>query len=143
MKVTIDTNVVLSAITDRDARQRAQAETLFRAAAAGQMQILLPQCCLFEVLYVLDSHYGTDPRDIAEITTDLTAMPSLRVIHEVDLERWRSIWPGEISDPADAAVLCVALTETTEIATFDRRVVRNAARLGVQSWNWTRGGERR
>lgn len=58
MRVVIDTNVLISATTDRDSDQEARIRGLIRAAATGEVELLVPQCSLFEFVYALSSVYA-------------------------------------------------------------------------------------
>ncbi len=134
MTILIDTNVVISAVTDRNEQQREKAETLFRSAAAGSSELALPQFVLFESSFVLGNLYGVDESTIAEILRELTRMPGTTVIHELPIATWFEIWPNRIRDVADAALASIAMERAWEVATFDQQFARRLRALGVDVW---------
>lgn len=134
MTILIDTNVVISAVTDRNDRQRERAEALFRAAAAGASGLALPQFVLFESCYVLRNLYGVAESTASEMLRELIRMPETTVIHELPLETWFAIWPSRIRQLADAALASLALDRRWEVATFDQQFARRLRSLGVEVW---------
>jgi predicted nucleic acid-binding protein len=134
LRIVIGTNVLVSAVTDRDPRQRARAEALFRSAAEGETTLLIPQCVLFELLFVLRNLYGQDDRTIRGLLADLSSMPGVAIVEQLALREWLRLWPEEVGDAADAAVAAVALETKSRVATFDRRFMRRLSRLAVQMW---------
>lgn len=134
MRVVIDTNVFLSAVTDRNLRQREHAEALFRAAARGEIEIAIPQSILFEMTYVLSSVYGRDAATIRTMLRDLVALPGVEIIDQLSFASWMELWERHFPDPADAAVTVVALERGSKVATFDRRFARRLKAAGVSGW---------
>ena len=64
-RIVVDTNVLVSFLTDRDARQQARAARLFEAAAAGEVQLILHQLVATELIYVLRTVYAVDAALVA------------------------------------------------------------------------------
>jgi predicted nucleic acid-binding protein len=131
--VVVDTNVVLSFVTDRDLRQQRAAARLFEHAATGEHRIVLPQVVLIEIIYVLQNLYRTPPAQIAGLLEDLLAMPRLEADNEVAWHAVLEIWPGRVRDFADAVLMNVARTGDHAVATFDRKLGRALRRIGVAS----------
>jgi predicted nucleic acid-binding protein len=136
MRVVIDTNVLISATTDRDPGQAARIRELFRAAAAGEVELLIPQCSLFEFVYVLSSVYSLGAHRIQTLLGDLLAMPALQVLGDFDGATWLRLWSESIRDPNDAAVAVAALATNSSVATFDRKFARRLTLLSVPLWQW-------
>jgi predicted nucleic acid-binding protein len=132
--VVVDTNALISAVTDRDPRQRARAEALLRSAAAGEIRVVIPQCVLFELLFVLENVYQQTTATVHRIIVDLVAMPGVTIVDDIDLSLWLTLWPSQIGGPIDAVVGAVALKMKASVATFDARLARRLARLGVATW---------
>lgn len=135
MAVLVDTNVILSAVTDRNAFQRARAERLFRLAASGLEQIVIAQFVLFETHYVMRNLYGQSDADVATLLAELVALPGIVVQHAVPLERLFALWPSSIREIADAALAATAIELGCSIATFDSRFVRRLRALGIAVWS--------
>ncbi len=75
----IDANVVLRFLVDNDTPQGRAAQRLFQQIEQGDAQALLPECIVFEIVYVLEKYYAI-PRDrIAAILSTLLAAPNLTV----------------------------------------------------------------
>lgn len=135
MAVLVDTNVILSAVTDRNAFQRARAERLFRQAASGAEQIVIAQFVLFETHYVMRNLYKQSDADVAALLADLVALPGAVVQHVLPLGRLFELWPSSVREVADAALAATALDMGCSIATFDSRFVRRLRSLGIAVWS--------
>ena len=132
--VVLDTNVVLSFITDRDPGQQRAAARLFDAAAGGDLRLVLPQVVLIEIVYVLENLYRMPSAEVAAILDDLLAMP--RVVPENEVA-WRvvlKLWPSRVRGFADAVLVAVARAGGHALASFDRRLVRRVGRLGTEPY---------
>lgn len=132
--VILDTNVVLSFVTDRDARQQELAARLFERAAAGEIRLLLPQIVLVELVYVLRNVYQAEDDLIAGILEDLLALPHLAETNEVEWPAVLKVWPKRIADFADAVLTCVARSERSAVASFDKAFGRRLKELGVAAY---------
>ncbi|MGK2858512.1 MAG: PIN domain-containing protein [Thermoanaerobaculia bacterium] len=135
MVVLVDTNVILSAVTDRNAVQRAGAERLFRQAASGAEQIVIAQFVLFETHYVMRNLYKQSDADVAALLADLVALPGAVVQHALPLARLFELWPSSIREFADASLAAMALEMGCSIATFDSRFTRRLRSLGIAVWS--------
>lgn len=129
--VVVDTNVVLSFVTDRDPHQQRAAAWLFEHAASGEHRIVLPQVVLIEIVYVLQNLYRTPVAEIAGLLDDLLGMPHVVADNEVPWHAVLEIWPSRIRDFADAVLMTVARTGDHKVASFDRKLSRALRRLGV------------
>lgn len=134
MRVIIDTNVFLSAVTDRNPGQRERAEALFRAAAGGQAGIVIPQSIVFEIAYVLSSVYKRDAATIRVMLRDLAALPGVELVDELPFASWMELWERHFPDPTDAAVAAVAMDTGSIVATFDRKFARRLVEVRVETW---------
>lgn len=132
--VVVDTNVVLSLITDRDLRQQSAASRFFGKAAAGELQIVLPQVVLVEIVYVLANLYRRPGPEIAALLGDLLAMPHLAVEDRVPWDSALRIWPQRVRDFADGVLVAVAKAGNHAFASFDRKLTRRVRRLAVESY---------
>ncbi|MBN1904264.1 MAG: PIN domain-containing protein [Deltaproteobacteria bacterium] len=136
-KIIIDTNVLISFITDRDLEQQKMASVLFYGASQYKYLILCPQNVLTEFIFVMDKVYNSSLEKINEILNDFISMPGIEVIHDLDLQLVLSYWPKYFSDFGDAIVASVCKgIKGTSVATFDRKF-KNAlkkADIEIQSF---------
>jgi predicted nucleic acid-binding protein len=131
-QIVVDTNVLVSFLTDRDPVQQEQVAALFRGAAAGAHALILHQIALSEMVYVLLNLYGVSPVEVARILADLLAMPGIQPVHELSWPLLLGLWPATIPSFSDAALAAVAKQGVyDEVATFDRSLAKRLKRQGV------------
>jgi len=122
--IAADTNVVIRLLTADDPRQTEQARVLFDTET-----ILLPKSVLLEVAWVLRRLYHLRRAPIVQALDELVALPNVRcedapAIHQA-LE-----WMRDGMDVADAFHLASSRS-ASRFATFDRRLAKMAAKIGV------------
>lgn len=129
-KVLVDTNVVLSFVTDRNHHQQRLAADLFEKAVAGTVELVLHQIALTELVYVLRNLYGRTDSDVAALLRDLLSLPGVTPVDVLAWPRLLDLWPGKIKDFADAALVAVAIEARVDfVATFDRDLRRRLPRF--------------
>ena len=131
--VVVDTNVVLSFVTDRNPGQQRSAARLFEQAASAGIRIVLPQAVLVEIVYVLQNLYRTPAARVAALLGDLLAMPRVVAHDDVPWHRVLEIWPSRVRDFADAVLVTVARAGDHSVASFDRKLKRALRGLAVAS----------
>ena len=120
-KSIIDTNALISFVTDRNPAQQRKIANVLEGAARLNWIVLCPQNVVTEFVYVLDKVYGIAKKDINAMVTDFIAMPGVEITHEIDMAALLSLWPEEIVDYGDAIIVVVAKdTAGSELVTFDR-----------------------
>lgn len=122
--IVIDTNVLVSFLTDRDAGQQKRATTLLDRAVAGEVEVVLLQIVVTEMVYVLANLYRVASAEIAATLRDLLDLPGLRTVNELSWPAVLDLWPERIPAFADAALAATARRERLAVATFDQRLVR-------------------
>ena len=131
-RVVVDTNVLISFLTDRDSRQQARAARLFEAAAAGDVQLILHQLVATELIYVLRAVYAVDAGEVAATLHDLLALPGVTPTDELPWPAVFALWPRKVEGFVDAALVAVTRAgQHDALATFDGRFLRQLSRLGV------------
>lgn len=134
-RVVIDTNVLISFLTDRNAEQQLLADNLFHLAERGELEIILHQAIIGEMVYVLSNLYQLPPREVADLVRSLLTTPGVRSVHEVEWKRVLDVWPETFPHLADAILASWARGgKSREIATFDRRFSRTLGRLGYEPY---------
>lgn len=130
--IVLDTNVLLSFLTDRDAQQQEKAARLLDGAAAGELMLVLHQMVITELVYVLRNLYGAAATDIAATVEEILGMPGIAPIDEIVWSLVLDLWPAKIADFTDAALAAVAAHGRYDaVATFDRRFARRLVRQGA------------
>jgi predicted nucleic acid-binding protein len=131
-KIVLDTNVLISFLTDRNLAQQEKAAEIFSRAAALQTEILCQQEVISEFVYVMDSVYRVSKSEIRDMLLDFGEMPGVEIVSGLDLALVSKLWPTRISDYGDAviAVLCQK-TRDAAVATFDRKFSKELTALGL------------
>jgi predicted nucleic acid-binding protein len=131
-RIVLDTNVLLSFLTDRDPEQQEKAAHLFDEAAAGELTLVLHQMVVTELVYVLRNLYSVAPEVIAATIEDVLAMPGIAPENDLVWSLLLDLWPAKVSDFTDAALAAVAIQGRHDaLATFDRPFARQLARQGA------------
>lgn len=131
----MDTNVLVSFLTDRHREQQRLAGELFTAASSGESSLWLHQMVLSETVYVLLNVYQLEPTRVADYLERLYAMPGIEPLDDLSWSTLLDLWPNAIPDFADAALAAVALRNRgLRIATFDQRLMRQLSKLDVPTY---------
>jgi predicted nucleic acid-binding protein len=130
--IVLDTNVLLSFLTDRDPEQQEKAARLLDEAAAGELTLILHQMVITELVYVLRNLYGVAPEVIAATIGDVLGMPGVAPIDDLVWSLVLDLWPEKVSDFTDAALAAVMIQGRHDaLATFDRPFARQLAKQGA------------
>ncbi|MCG6533731.1 MAG: PIN domain-containing protein [Syntrophales bacterium LBB04] len=128
----IDTNALISFVTDRNLEQQQKIAPLFELAAHMKAVIFCPQHVLTEFVYVLDRIYQVPKDEIGRMIKDLIEMPGIEVLQEVDLNTTLSWWPDPIPDFGDALIAAAGKTRSgSMVVTVDRKFAANLKALGI------------
>lgn len=131
-KYIIDTNALISFVTDRNPAQQKQISWVFEDAAALKAQVLCPQNVLTEFVYVMDKLYHVAKNEIRDIFYAFTATPGMNIVHDINLNTLLKLWPESIADYGDAIVATLG-TEIrgAVVTTFDRRLHTALKKAGI------------
>jgi predicted nucleic acid-binding protein len=131
-RIVIDTNVVMSFLTNRNLNQQEAAAALLENASAGKHELLLHQIVATEVVYVLHNLYQRPMREVAAYLQDLIELPGIVVLDKMPWADLFSLWPREVEAYADAALVAVTRSGGHDyLATFDRNLRRRLKALNV------------
>ncbi|MBW2482915.1 MAG: PIN domain-containing protein [Deltaproteobacteria bacterium] len=131
-KLIIDTNALISFVTDRNPVQQDKIAALFDNAARLKVRVLCPQNVLTEFVYVMDAVYGIDKAEIRDIIRDFINLPGIEFIDHFNLKTLFELWPENIPDYGDAIVAVVCRnTKGASVATFDRKFKVKLKKLGL------------
>lgn len=128
----IDTNCLVSYVTDRNASQRRRVAALVAEAAGLSRELVVLPHVLSEFVYTLQTVHGADSHTVAQMVTDLLRQPGITQRDSYDLDTLLEIWPERVRDYGDAVIAAAAISMDLPILTFDRRFGRELARLGVE-----------
>ena len=123
--VAVDTNVVIRLLTENDAKQAAAARALFQSSA-----IWISKTVLLEAAWVLDSLYGMEDAAICLAFQSLLGLKNVTVEDEASIQTAFSLTMAGV-EFADA-IHWSGRPDGAEFSTFDRDLVRQTKRLGVE-----------
>ena len=133
-KYIIDTNALVSFVTDRNPAQQEIVAPLFAAASRLKCALICHQFVLSEFVFVMDKVYGTDKETINAMLRDLIAMPGVELKQETDFSTLLSLWPAHITDFGDALIAATGKAiKGATIVTFDEKFKSALKRLGLES----------
>ena len=135
MRVIVDTNVLVSFVTDRNPTQRKSADLLLGAARDGEILLLLHQQVLSEVCFVLTQLYERPASEVREMLRSLVGSGFVAPVDALDWPRLLELWPAVLPHFGDACLAAsVDAVGADSIATFDRVFVRRLRKLGITSY---------
>lgn len=131
--IIIDTNALISFVTDRNPKQQAVVSEIFQQAARLKALILCHQHVLTEFVFVLEKIYRVPKIKINRMVRDMIAMPGIQVVHEIAFSVLLKQWPEFFSDFEDAIIASLWKQQKDAfVITFDRKF---AAELNVVGAN--------
>jgi predicted nucleic acid-binding protein len=132
-RVVIDTNFLISFVTNRNTKQQEQAARLFDEARCSKVLILCHQNVLTEFVYVLNRIYNVEPLTINTILHDLLSTPGIELINDFDHLKLLDIWPTKCKDYGDAVLLAYCkIKRDVVLSTFDQKLLKAAQGLGIK-----------
>jgi len=135
IRYVIDTNALISFVTDRNPEQQQKIAPLFESAAHMKAVIFCHQHVLTEFIFVLDRIYHVPKNEIGVMIKDLIEMPGIEVVQEVDFNTIFSWWPDPVPDFGDALIAAVGKTISGSlVVTFDQKFAANLKTLGISIW---------
>ena len=128
----IDTNALISFVTDRNPAQQDKIAVVFDRAAQLKVRVLCPQNVLTEFVYVMDKVYSIPQAEIRDIARAFVNLPGVEIIHEISLTTLFRFWPEKVPDYGDAVIAALCKdTRGSLVATFDRKFKAKLKQLGL------------
>jgi len=135
-KIIIDTNGLISFVTDRNIEQQKKIAQLLQDAAKLKITIQCHHHVISEFVYVLSTVYGCRGNDIHRMISDFIAMPGIEISTSVDMPTLLNYWPDRITDYGDAVIAAQCKnSKGSAIATFDKKLKKSIENLGLQTYN--------
>lgn len=129
----IDTNALISFVTDRNPAQQQAVAPIFEAAAHLEARIICLQHVLTEFIYVMEKIYALPQGQIRDMALEFIEMPGVEIVHEVNLKSALSSWPDPVRDFGDAMLAALAMKEKSAImVTFDQRFAAGLKKLRIK-----------
>lgn len=133
-KYIIDTNVLISFVTDRNLAQQEIIAPLFEAASRLKCTLICHQFVLTEFVFVMDRVYGAPKTTINKMLRDFIAMPGVELYQQTDFNVLLSFWPVNIPDFGDALIASTAKAmKGAIVVTFDEKFKYALKKLGLES----------
>ena len=131
-KYVIDTNAIISFVTDRNLAQQEAVAPLFAAASRLKCSLVCHQFVLTEFVFVMDKVYETPKETINAMVRDFIAMPGVELRQETDFGALLALWPETIADFGDALIASVGKAlKGAVIVTFDGKFTSALKQLGL------------
>lgn len=133
-KYIIDTNALISFVTDRNPAHQEIVAPFFEAASRLKCTLVCHQFVLTEFVFVMDKVYSTPKDTINNMLQEFIAMPGVELFQSTDFSTLLSLWPDKIGDFGDAMVATIAKTaKGSTIVTFDLKFKATLKKLGLQT----------
>lgn len=133
-KYLLDTNALISFVTDRNPSQQAIVAPLFASASRMKCTLICHQFVLTEFVFVMTRVYGVPPEKVNAMVRDLIVMPGIELYQETDFKTLLSIWPASIKDFGDAVIATTAkAVKGSTVVTFDEKFKSALKKLGIDS----------
>ena len=131
-KIVIDTNCLISFVSDRNPDQQERIASLFDKARRLKKMIVCHHHVVSEFVYVLTTVYSLKVGNVQQMVTDLISMPGVTYTSDVDIRTLLLLWPESIPDYGDAVLAAYCKkTKGTQIATFDRKFNNALNKVGL------------
>ena len=127
--VLIDTNALLSYVTDRNKKQSNIMLDIFDRASKLELQICIVSNVIKEFVFVLQKIYNTNPTLISNILKDMNTLPGICIHHGFFPETLYSIWPDKVKDYGDAFLAAASIELKFPVATFDKKFSKHLLNL--------------
>jgi predicted nucleic acid-binding protein len=115
----VDTNIIVRYLVQDHEKHAKAATKLFESCDRGELTLVVLPAVLSECVFVLESFYEKNRRDIAQVLSDLVASPGLELaelsIHLDAMERYGTSKLHFV----DCLIAAHAVVADISVATFD------------------------
>lgn len=118
----VDANVFLRYLTDDDREKADRVAALLSRAAKGDVKLVTTEFVLAEVVWVLESSYDLNNREIVPLIRGILATPGIEVVNGHLVGRALDIYHTDNVDFVDGYIAAVMEARgIREIVSFDRK----------------------
>jgi len=134
-KYIIDTNALISFVTDRNPKQQRIMKGIFEYASVLKGVVLCHHHVLTEFVYVMDKVYHVPKDEIKAMIKDFILLPGIDIIQDINFNTVFDYWPEVLTDFGDAivAALCKA-HKGSLIVTFDQKLIKQIKTAGLSTY---------
>ena len=132
-KYVIDTNALISFVTDRNLEQQKAVAPLFESATRMKSVLICHQFVLTEFVFVMERVYKVPKETINTMLRDLISTTGIELQQQTDFSQLLNFWPAKIPDFGDALVAATAKgIKGSIVVTFDERFRTALNKLGIE-----------
>jgi predicted nucleic-acid-binding protein len=132
-KYVIDTNALISFVTDRNLEQQKTVTPLFESATRMKSVLICHQFVLTEFVFVMERIYKVPKETINTMLRDLISTTGIELQQQTDFSQLLNFWPAKIPDFGDALVAATAKgIKGSIVVTFDERFRTALNKLGIE-----------
>jgi predicted nucleic acid-binding protein len=134
-KYVIDTNALISFVTDRNPKQQQIMKTILETTSLLKGVILCHTHVLTEFVYVMDKVYHIQKEEIKAMVKDFMILPGVDIIQNINFKTLFLYWPEIFPDFGDALVAALCKSHKgSVIVTFDQQMIRQVKTLGLSAY---------
>lgn len=131
--IIIDTNLLISFITDRNLEQQEKAARLFEQTSRLKSAVICHQNVIAEFVYVMDKLYAVGKTEIGDIVTDFLKMPGVKLSTIFNYKVVFELWPEKIPDFGDAMIASLQKHyPNASVATFNVKFQKALTKISVE-----------
>ena len=131
-KILIDTNSLISFITDRNEEQQKIISEFINNAAEHNINIILLDIVISEFVYVLEAVYNFKNKMISQMLKDIQKTTGFIIQPYFDFDRVIDIWPDRVNDYWDSILASYAFAKKLPVLTFDKKLQNQLKKMKVQ-----------
>lgn len=128
---SIDANAILRFLLSDNKTQSGSVQQLFHAAKRGSVRVAVEEVIFVEVVYVLMKLYTFQKIVIAEKLTGITNLAFLDIAERSVVQQALAVFLEKNISFVDALLLAHAQGDNVMLYTFDKKLAREAKRLGL------------
>ncbi|GAA5502836.1 hypothetical protein Dxin01_02583 [Deinococcus xinjiangensis] len=125
----LDANVILRFLLADHDTLSPRAQAMFRRAAAGELELLIPSVIAAECVYTLKSFYKMGREDAASALAQLLSLPNVEALDGAVLREALQLFATKNVDFADAYLAALGQGLGHSIGSFDRDLEKPGAKL--------------
>ena len=128
-QVILDANVILRFLLADHATLSPRAQALFRRAAVGELELLVPGVIAAECVYTLKSFYKMERAGVATAFLQILTLPGVEALDGAVMKEALNLYAARNVDFADAYLAALGQDTGLKIGSFDRDLLKLGAEL--------------